>query len=375
MAEQNTEHWIKPDALHHWVMQLWLAAGSRELEARLTADHLVQANLSGHDSHGVGMIPAYVDSWMHGGLQLNQTVQIASDMGAMLTLDGQDGMGQVMAFQAMELAIERARIHGSCVMGLRNSHHLGRVGHWAEQAMASGMVAIHFTSARSKPVVAPHGGSEGRFVTNPFTVGLPRKNAPNLLLDFATSAIAAGKVRVAYNKQIDAPADCLIDHNGVPTLNPAALFDDPKGALLTFAGHKGYALAVMCELLSAALLGATTTRAETITSNFAVWNNMLTVVFDPSKMGDLLQFESEAARFESWVKSTRLAPGSDKIRMPGDTENESRLQRANGIPIDHGTVTLMNQAAALVSSRSIADLRMKNQSKLPDLPTEIRSPT
>ena len=343
------EHWIKPSALHQWVVQLWQAAGSSAVEAGLTADHLVEANLTGHDSHGVGMIPAYVDSWLHGGLQLNQTAQIVSDMGAMLTLDGQDGMGQSMAFQAMELAIDRARKHGSCVMGLRNSHHLGRVGHWAEQAMAQGMVAIHFTSARSKPIVAPHGGSQGRFVTNPFTVGLPRKNRPHLLLDFATSAIAAGKVRVAYNKQEDAPTGCLIDVNGLPTQNPAALFDDPKGALLTFAGHKGYALAVMCELLSAALLGGTTTRAETMTNNFAVWNNMLTVVFDPSKLGDLLQFDAEAARFEAWVQSAKLAPNSDKIRMPGDTENESRLRRASGIPIDSGTVTSLNRAADLVN--------------------------
>ena len=355
MSDSN----IKPEALHRWVTDLWLAAGSSATEANLTADHLVEANLAGHDSHGVGMIPAYVNSWLHGGLQLNQTVQVVSDMGAMVTLDGMDGMGQSMAFQAMNLAIERARIHGSCVMGLRNSHHLGRVGHWAEQAMAQGMVAIHFTNARSQAVVAPHGASQARFVTNPFTVGLPRKNAPDLLLDFATSAIAAGKVRVAYNKQVDAPVDCLIDSDGQPTQNPAVLFEDPKGALLTFAGHKGYALAVMCELLGAALLGGTTMREATITNNFAVWNNMLTVVFDPSKMGDLMQFESEAARFESWVKSASLAPGNDKIRMPGETEQESRAARANGIPIDDGTLALLNHAADLVNQ--------KNGTQLPHL--------
>lgn len=346
-----SESIVKPHALQQWVNNLWLAAGSSETEAKLTADHLVEANLTGHDSHGVGMIPAYVNSWLHGGLQLNQTVQIVSDLGAMVTLDGRDGMGQSMAFQAMNLAIDRACIHGSCVMGLRNSHHLGRVGHWAEQAMAQGMVAIHFTNARSQAVVAPHGASQARFVTNPFTVGLPRQGSPNLLLDFATSAIAAGKVRVAYNKQVDAPSNCLIDNNGQPTMNPAVLFDDPKGALLTFAGHKGYALAVMCELLGAALLGGTTMRAETITNNFAVWNNMLTIVFDPSKMGDLLQFEAEAARFEAWVKSASLAPGADKIRMPGETEQESRASRASGIPIDDGTWGLLNHAADLVNQK------------------------
>ena len=141
---------IPTAALRRWVEQLWLAAGCSADEARLTAEHLVGANLAGHDSHGVGMVPRYVSSWLAGELQLNQHVAITSDSGAMLSLDAQRGMGQSMAFEAMNLAIERAKTHGVCVMGLKNAHHIGRIGHWAEQAVAAGMVSVHFVNAHEQ---------------------------------------------------------------------------------------------------------------------------------------------------------------------------------------------------------------------------------
>jgi hydroxycarboxylate dehydrogenase B len=341
---------VQPEALNAWVKQLWLAAGSSETEAVRTADHLVGANLAGHDSHGVGMVPRYVSSLKAGDLQLNQTLSIVLDHGALLTVDGRRGMGQNVAFQAMELAISRAQQHGSCIMGLRNSHHLGRVGHWAEMAIAQGLVSIHFTNAVSPPWVAPHGATQGRFVTNPFTVGVPRRHAEPLLLDFATSAIAHGKARVAYNKGVPVPAGSLISADGHATNDPKVLFEEPIGALLTFAGHKGYALAMMCELLGAALTGGETTRPGNIPSTPGIWNNMLTLVFDPAKIGSLDAFEQEAGAFEQWVRSAQLAPGHDKIKMPGEPEREFRAARAQGIEIDAGTMLQMDEAAQKISS-------------------------
>ena len=177
---------IPTPALQRWVIDLWLAAGSSPDEARLTADHLVGANLAGHDSHGVGMVPRYVKSWLAGELQLNRHVAVGSDSGTMLSLDAQRGMGQSLAYEAMNLAIDRARQHGVCVMGLKNAHHIGRIGHWAEQAVAAGMVSVHFVNAMSTPVVAPFRGSR-RYVTNPFTVGIPVPGREPLLLDFASA--------------------------------------------------------------------------------------------------------------------------------------------------------------------------------------------
>lgn len=349
-----SEHQIPTIALHRWIADLWLAAGSNETEADLTADHLVGANLAGHDSHGVGMAPRYVSSWLAGELQLNRHVAIVADGGTMLTLDGQRGMGQVVAYEAMELAIQRARRHGVCVMGLKHAHHLGRVGHWAEQAIAAGMISVHFVNAVSKPIVAPHGGAQGRFLTNPFTVGIPVAGRAPILLDFATSAIALGKVRVAYNSGRTVPQGSIIDGHGMPTDDPAALFPPegtPRGALLPFAGHKGHALAMVCELLGSALTGGDTTRPAHTTMQHAIWNNMLAIVFDPQHMNTGDVFGSEANAFIEWVKSAPLQHDSDPILMPGEPEQISRVARSEAIPVDSGTLAQMDQAAEAVLQR------------------------
>jgi uncharacterized oxidoreductase len=125
------------------------------------------ANLSGHDSHGVGMLPRYVDAVLEGGLKPNAAARVTADLGSMLALDGQRGYGQVVGEQAMQMAIARAKAHGSCIMSLAQAHHLGRIGHFAEMAAAQGLVSLHFVNVLSRAVVAPWGGADGRFGTNP----------------------------------------------------------------------------------------------------------------------------------------------------------------------------------------------------------------
>ena len=349
-----TEHIVSPQALHDWVAGLWLAAGSGPLEARLTAEQLVGANLAGHDSHGVGMVPRYVKSWLANELQLNRHVAEISRSGSLLTLDGQRGMGGVMAYEAMELAIASAREHGICAMGLRNSHHIGRIGQWAEMAVAAGFVSVHFVNAVSRPIVAPHGGSRGRFVTNPFAVGIPVPGREPILLDFATSAIAMGKVRVAHNKGLKVAPGALIDAQGRATEDPGVMFPpagQDDGALLPFAAHKGYALAMVCEVLGAALTGGETTRPATTTTQHGVWNNMLAIVFDPLRLNSGAAFGAEVQAFVEWVQSSTLRPDADAILMPGDPERASRRQRAVAIPIDAETLAELDQAAASVAGK------------------------
>lgn len=352
------DHLIPTAPLHRWVVDLFRAAGSSEREATLTADHLVGANLAGHDSHGVGMAPRYVDSLLNNELQLNQTVGVLSDTGPMLSVDARRGMGQSVTFQAMELAIARARQHGVCVMGLRNSHHLGRVGHWAEQAVAAGMVSIHFTNAVARnPLVAPFGGAQGRFNTNPFTVGMPHQDGGPIVLDFATSAIAQGKVRVAYNKKVPVAPGSLIDADGQPTNDPAVMFEPvggPHGALQPFARHKGFALAMVCELLGAALIGGETSQPPNLPQKFGVWNNMLAIVFDPARMSGSDGFEAEARTFIDWLRSARLSADGEAmggILLPGDPERRTRAERAQQVPIDAGTMAQMDAASAAIAAR------------------------
>ncbi|MGY8526407.1 malate/lactate/ureidoglycolate dehydrogenase [Paracidovorax citrulli] len=346
-----TEHYLPTDALHQWVADLWRAAGSDEREARLTADHLIGANLTGHDSHGVGMIPKYVQSWLGDQLQLNRHVTVLSDSGSLLSLDGNRGMGQAVTEEAMQMAIERARQHGVAVLGLRESHHLGRVGHWAEQACAAGMISIHFVNVLSRPMVAPHGGCQPRYGTNPFTIGIPVEGAPPLVLDFATSAIAMGKVRVAHNKRVPVPDGCLLDAEGLPTVEPGVMYPEAgvtPGALRSFAEHKGYALAFMCELLGAAVTGGHTVRPETLTHPQAIWNNMLALVFDPARLAGSSSFGAELESFVGWLRSSRLQQGHEQILLPGDPERATRRERAERIPVDAMTLAQLDEAAAFV---------------------------
>ena len=227
--------------------------GSSEEEVESVVCNLVDANLTGHDSHGIGMLPRYTDAFLQGGLKPNAQVSTVLDTGALLRLDGNAGFGQVIGRQAMALGIERARAHGSCIVALGNSHHLGRIGAWAEQAAAAGLVSLHFVNVISRAIVAPHGGGDARFGTNPFCAGLPLAGRPPVIVDFATSVIAQGKTRVAMNQGEPVAPGCLIDDHGRPTTDPRYTVVPPFGALLTFGAHKGYGLALLCELLGGAL--------------------------------------------------------------------------------------------------------------------------
>ena len=227
MAEYRT---VKADSLTGVVRNIVKAGGSSDREADLVATNLVEANLKGHDSHGVGMVPRYIDAMKEGGLKINQHVSVVMDGGVMLTLDGKVGYGQVMGYEAMELGAERAKRNGVCVVGLSNSHHIGRIGHWAEQCIGHGLVSIHFVNVLARPIVAPFGGRDARHGTNPFCVGIPRPGKDPIVLDFATSKIAQGKTRVAYNKGEPLAPDTIIDDHGNPSTDPRFTVIEPSGA-------------------------------------------------------------------------------------------------------------------------------------------------
>lgn len=321
--------------------------GSDAREAALVADHLVDANLTGHDSHGVGMLPRYVEVFRAGDLQPNQHVSVVNDTGPMLTLDGNAGYGQVMAHESMELGIARAAQFGVAVVGLSNSHHIGRIGHWAEQCIAAGYVSMHYVNVMTSPLVAPFGGRDARIGTNPFCVGVPLPGREPLLLDFATSRIALGKVRVAHNKGEQVRPGTLLDHHGDPTTDPATMFASPRGALLPLGEYKGYGLAVMCEILGGALAGGMTLHAQPTTR--AIINNMLSIIIDPQRLGTADNLAAQTEAFVAWIKASPVTQDTDRIRTPGEPEQESRRRRtAHGIPIDATTWEQIVDAATQV---------------------------
>jgi len=313
------------------------AGGSDAREAKLVAENLVLANLLGHDSHGIGMVPRYIAALLEGGLAANAHPRVNLDAGALLALDGCKGYGQVIGHEAMEMAIERATKHGTCVMTLGNSHHLGRIGHWAEMAVARGFVSIHFVNVISHARVAPHGGRDARFGTNPCCIGVPLPGEAPFLLDYATSAVAQGKLRVAHNKGVKVPLGRLIDDVGQATDDPRYAVVAPYGAMLPFGEHKGYGMALACELLGGALSGGGTWHYEE-SSKQRVLNGMLAIVIDPTKLGTADAFAREARLFLDWLRKGRAAPGVDKVRIAGEPERELRAKRErDGVPVDATT--------------------------------------
>jgi len=316
------------------VRSVVVAAGSSESEATQVAENLVEANLRGHDSHGVGMLPRYVDAVLEGGLKVNAHVKVRQDSGSLLTLDGGQGYGQVIGHEAMELGAERALRHGVCIVGLAHSHHLGRIGHWAEQCVGHGLVSIHFVNVLSRPIVAPFGGRDARVGTNPFCVGIPRPDKEPVILDFATSRIAQGKTRVAYNKGLPVEPGTIIDDHGEPTTNPRFTVVEPVGALLPFGEHKGAGLALICELLGGALAGGDTGRAVT-DGRRRVLNSMFSILVDPERLGTAANLAREMEGFVEYATASPPAAGVDRVRTPGEPERETRAQRLReGVPVD-----------------------------------------
>lgn len=307
--------------------------GSSPLEATRVASNLVEANLTGHDSHGVGMTPRYVAALLEGGLRANQHPSVALDAGPILRLEGHRGYGQVIGFEAMEHGIERAKSQGLCALGLANSHHLGRIGHWAEQCAAEGLISLHFVNVVSRPVVAPFGGRDARLGTNPVCIGIPRDGEAPIILDFATSQIAQGKTRVAHNQGKRLPPGVLIDDSGNPTTDPRYAVIPPLGAILPFGEHKGYGLALICELLGGALTGGQTQHGPD-SGQKRVLNGMFSVILDPERMGTASHLESELRAFTDWVRQSPPT-GAHPVMLPGDPERGRKRERLEtGVPVD-----------------------------------------
>jgi uncharacterized oxidoreductase len=336
---------LAPQVLEDKIAALFVAAGSSAQEARQVAANLVLANLSGHDSHGVGMAPRYIDAILEKGLVPNTSVAVRLDSGMLLGLDGQKGYGQIVGVQAMELAFERVAQHGACIFSLSRAHHLGRIGHFAEMAVARGWISLHFVNVLSRPVVAAWHGGDGRYGTNPCCIGIPvgvgdAQREP-FVLDFATSRVAQGKMRVAHNEGKEVAPGTLIDENGAPTNRPGVVVvpqsNGRYGALMPFGEHKGFGMAVACELLGGALSGGGTWHRDADNKR-SVYNGMLTIVIDPKALGTGAAFAEETLAFLDWLRESPAAPGTDGVKIAGEPERAARVARqANGVVVDDAT--------------------------------------
>ena len=327
---------LPPNALRSVTHLIARRMGSNEAEAAEVADHLVRANLAGHDSHGVGMLPTYVRLLHDKLLVPNQTAETVLDAGALLVIDARRGYGQRMAADAVRRAIVRAKEQGACVLAFRNSSHIGRIGTYAELAASEGCAFTAFVNvADHHDVQATWQAAEPRLGTNPFCVAVPGPDGPALVLDMATTTIAAGKARVAYNKGTTVPDGCLIDSDGIATNDPTGFIRDKTGALRSFGTHKGSGLAVMCEIMAAAVAGGQGAFDE---AKGGVLNSMLATVIDLSKLGDPALIAADIQAVKSHVKSARPAPGYTEVLTPGEPERRYAAARTrDGIEVDDTT--------------------------------------
>ena len=340
---------ITAEKLQLFTSNLFVAAGAARNDANQTAEHLVQANLKGHDSHGVVMVPTYVGNIKSGFLDPTAHIDIVRDSGGVLLIDGRTGFGQVVGREATTIGIERALENGVACVGLRNAHHLGRIGAYGEMCAEANMVSIHFVNVVGhEPIVAPHDGAERRLQTNPFCAVAPRKDAPPIVLDMATSFIAFGKVKVAFNAGKSIRDGALVDKDGIPTNDPRVMFTQPGGAVQPFGLYKGYGLALMCELFGGALVGEWTMQPENERVGTVI-NNMLMLILNPDAFGGPERFQHEITAMVDYLHDTQPAKGADRVRIPGEPERETMAERSvAGIPIDARTWSELVQAAVAV---------------------------
>ncbi len=335
---------IPADALEAYVVRIFTAAGCAGDEAARIGHHLVSANLAGHDSHGVLRVPRYVQWLGEGKVRAGQTLTVVTESATHAVLDGNKGFGQTIGPLAVDLGIAKAREAGLAVIALRNAGHLGRIGDWAERAARAGLVSIHFVNVGMGLLVAPFGGVDRRFGTNPFCVGVPQGEAPPLLLDFATSLVAEGKVLVAAQGGKPIPPDALIAPDGQLSGDPETLFgplegravpdaSGGEGALRAFGEHKGSGIAFMCEILAGCLAGSPTGGSSPEGRRGGIVNGMLSIYLAPAHFAAPRLAET-ARDVAAYVKASRPASPGGEVLVPGEAEARTRAARLrDGVPL------------------------------------------
>lgn len=324
------------------------AAGVPPADAAVVANSLVDANLCGHDSHGVMRVPQYVEFIRKGTYKPGVELTVLAESPAVLATDANWGLGQVQAHRLLGRLIEKAKPLGVACGTLRNCGHTGRLGEYAEAAAREkmaffGTVNSHGSGRR----VAPPGGTEGRISTNPICLGVPTSGDP-VVLDFGTSVVAEGKVRVNFQKKEPTPEGWLVDSTGKPTTDPAVLYTDPRGSILPFGGpqmYKGFGLGLLLDLLSGGLSGGACSAAAFPIAGQG--NAGVFVVFNPALFGGVEHFLKETDCLTDYVRSCPTAAGVPCITLPGDPERAAKAKRqVEGIAIPDGTWELITKTAA-----------------------------
>ncbi len=329
---------FKPDTLRKIGYELFEGAGCPSEDARAVVDHLVESNLFGHDSHGAIRFYEYARAIHEGRFRTGATPEVVRESPCTAVVDAQGALGQVGATFATHLAMEKAREHGVGTVSLRNTSHIGRVGAYPLMAARAGLIGQIFVNAGHLGYqIAPFGGIDGKLSTNPIAFAAPRREADPILVDMTTSIVAEGKIRIAINRGDRVPEGWLIDSEGNPTTDPDDFKADPPGAILPLggaAGHKGYGMSMMVEVLGGVLSGQGCAAGE----RAMISNGVFLTVYHIEHFADLDAYYDEVEALIRHVQSSRLASGFEEILVPGEPEFRSAQKReTEGIEVDERT--------------------------------------
>ena len=341
---------VDAETLRTLIAATFSALGCDVPESQRIGHYLVSANLAGHDSHGVIRTPRYAAWLREGKVVPGGKLEVVVEGPTHATVDGGYGFGQTIGPLAVDLGVAKAKAAGMAVIALRRSGHIGRIGDWAERAAEAGLISIHFVNVAQGEMVAAFAGVDRRFSTNPICIGVPAQTAGGapMILDFATSEVAEGKVLVASNGGKPVPATALVRPDGTFTNDPAALYGplvreaprdpaDGEGALVAFGAHKGSGLAFMCEMLGGLLSGGATSGPIPGGRRGRISNGMLSIYLDPGHFG-ATAFAAQAAEFAAYVKASRRVTPGVEVLVPGEPEARNRADRlARGIPLQPQT--------------------------------------
>ena len=337
--EELTLPILTAEKLTESCLKIFRALGVSDAEATVVTRAMVDANLVGHDSHGVIHLPLkYVPEIEFGLIKLDAEIEIKRESPSMAVLDGNWGFGPVIATHAVNLAIRKAKFNDLGSVVVSRSNEVGRLGGFALIAAESDMICLLTVNDHGAGgCVVPFGGIEPRLSTNPLACAIPLPGRAPLLLDMSTSVVASGKVRVQQHRKEAAPEGWILDSAGMPTTNVDDFYADPPGALLPFGGiaaQKGFGLSLVVDILSGALSGAGCTReGETRPGN----GIFVTVINIASFVG-LPEFNEEVERFVKYIKSAQKSPGVEEIFVPGERGFRERERRErDGIYVEEKT--------------------------------------
>jgi len=309
---------VEQEELKRVCKEILLELGQQEEYAEIVSDAVVKADLRGVKTHGTFRFPYYIERLEVGGTKVNPELEVENETPACTVLNAGDGLGQIGAYKGMEMAIKKAEDLGIGITVINGSCHFGIAAYYAMQALEKDMIGVCWSNGHA--IMAPWGGSERKICNNPLSVAIPAGEYDPIVLDMAMSRVAGGKVRLAATKGESIPEDWMLDKDGKPTEDPEDLF---AGGSLMAMGHKGYGLAIVGEVLSAALSGAG------LLSQVPVWfkkpeeptnTGHMVMAIDVSKFRDLEEFKEDVDHIISKLKASELAEGYEEILMPGEPE-------------------------------------------------------